>query len=52
MSVGIGRTLLWATYSLLVLLDQRYEKSPRPMTIKMSQLCLVSPNASILCEEK
>jgi hypothetical protein len=33
---------VWATYSLLVLLDQRYEKSPRPMTIKMSQLCLVS----------
>ena len=45
MSVGIGWTL-YRPPSRLVLLDQRYEKSPRPMTIKMSQLCLVSPNAS------
>jgi hypothetical protein len=33
MSVGIGRTL-YRPPSRLVLLDQRYEKSPRPMTIK------------------
>jgi hypothetical protein len=51
MSVGIGRTL-YRPPSRLVLLDQRYEKSPRPMTIKMSQLCLVNPNVSILCVGK
>ena len=46
---NVGRhwlELLYRPPSRLVLLDQRYEKSPRPMTIKMSQLCLVSPNAS------
>jgi hypothetical protein len=54
MSVGIGRTL-YRPPSLLVLLDQRYENIQRvtaPMTIKMSQLCLVNPNAAILCVGK